>query len=1029
MKALPKSLNSIAFRIPALAVSIMFVVATVIAVASYRSAARGLLIANEEKLQTVAQSRAQFLTEWYEELQLDIGVMAGNPTVSNGIRLFGSAWDEFDDAGAVFQARYIDNNPNPDGEKHKLDDAGDQSRYSGNHVNLHPYFRNLIATYGYYDLFLIDTDGNVLYTVFKERDFGSNLLTGPYKDSTLADVFRRTLQSGNAEISDFASYAPSKNAPAAFVAQAVKDKEGEIKGVIAFQMPEDQIRTIMNEQQGLGETGEAYLFSLDDETFRSASDGEGGHAILEAIPPLPHIVGTETGTFGVFEDTVDIDGDATIAIVEKLEVAGLNWAMVVEQDLGEILATATELRNQVAIQLLVASLIASVICFYVARSMTRPMIKIAESMNKVADGDYEGDVAGLGRKDEVGSMAINLLGLQKALLEGRETRRISVFKSAAFEGSALANMMVDRDLNIIFVNKATNELMRRLKPEMLQIWPDFDPDKLIGQCIDKFHKDPQHQRRLLADPSRLPYKTDISIGDLKIQLNVSAILDEHGNYTGNILEWDDVTDVRLNEGTLAAIKSNQIVSVYSADGHLLDANDAYFDLVGYEREELIGNSAQILFKKGLTAPDHVWERCRKGETFSDKFERKTRDGGVKILDGSMSPVFERSGKLFRIVEIANDVTESEVSGREAKARNEAIEAATRQVVTELRRGLSALADGDLSTSIDINFSDEYEQLRADFNATLTSLREAVTTLTENAASIRSGAGEISQAADDLSRRTEGQAATLEETAAALDELTASVKSAADGANQADMAMRGARDEAEASGAVVRDAVSAMEAIQKSSDQISQIIGVIDDIAFQTNLLALNAGVEAARAGEAGRGFAVVASEVRALAQRSSEAAKEIKTLISTSSEQVGRGVGLVGRAGEALNKIVTSVTEISGLVSNIAASSKEQAIGISEINNGVNQLDQVTQQNAAMVEESTAASHALRSEANALGDIVARFQLGTDSERPTSGGHVAHISDHRDRSPPAQARAKRVVNGGSAPAASLPSAAGVWQEF
>lgn len=292
----------------------------------------------------------------------------------------------------------------------------------------------------------------------------------------------------------------------------------------------------------------------------------------------------------------------------------------------------------------------------------------------------------------------------------------------------------------------------------------------------------------------------------------------------------------------------------------------------------------------------------------------------------------------------------------------------------LRNGLVQLAEGDLSKPINQQFSKEYESLRADFNRTLSTLSDAISSVMEASESIQHGAQEISQASDDLSNRTENQAATLEQTAAALDQLTASVKSAAEGARSVETIVLEAQSEAEASGKVVSDAIAAMNQIEGSSKHISQIISVIDDIAFQTNLLALNAGVEAARAGDAGKGFAVVASEVRALAQRSSEAAKEIKTLISGSAKEVGRGVELVGGAGEALTSIVKRVSHISDLVRTMATGTSEQAVGLGEINIGVNQLDQVTQQNAAMVEESTAASHVLKADALRLQEMVKRFK-------------------------------------------------------
>lgn len=295
------------------------------------------------------------------------------------------------------------------------------------------------------------------------------------------------------------------------------------------------------------------------------------------------------------------------------------------------------------------------------------------------------------------------------------------------------------------------------------------------------------------------------------------------------------------------------------------------------------------------------------------------------------------------------------------------------VIDELGRGLGRLAQGDLSQPITTTFDPQYEGLRDAFNETLRILSDAISEVKQAAGSISHGAVEISQASDDLSNRTENQAATLEETAAALDELTASVKSAADGAKSVETIVTEAQAEAEQSGKIVGDAIAAMTEIEKSSEHISQIIGVIDDIAFQTNLLALNAGVEAARAGEAGKGFAVVASEVRALAQRSSEAAKEIKALISGSAKQVEHGVDLVGGAGKALANIVQRVTHISDLIRSMAKGSSEQAIGLGEINIGVNQLDQVTQQNAAMVEEATAASHVLKRDAERLQDLVGRF--------------------------------------------------------
>ncbi len=313
-------------------------------------------------------------------------------------------------------------------------------------------------------------------------------------------------------------------------------------------------------------------------------------------------------------------------------------------------------------------------------------------------------------------------------------------------------------------------------------------------------------------------------------------------------------------------------------------------------------------------------------------------------------------------------------GREAAAARRAAEEQA-LVVREIGSGLAELSAGNLGHRITAVFPGDYERLRRDFNEAMDELQATMRTISGATDAMHSGSGEISQAADDLSRRTEQQAASLEEAAAALDQITATVRRTAEGAVHGRDVAAAARSDAEASGRIVEEAVTAMTEIEGSSRQVSQIIGVIDEIAFQTNLLALNAGVEAARAGEAGKGFAVVAQEVRALAQRSAEAAKEIKSLIATSSGQVEHGVDLVGRTGEALGRIVRQVAEVSEIVETIAASAREQSTGLGEVNVAVNQMDQVTQQNAAMVEETTAASHSLSDKAEELSRLVARFRL------------------------------------------------------
>jgi methyl-accepting chemotaxis protein len=328
---------------------------------------------------------------------------------------------------------------------------------------------------------------------------------------------------------------------------------------------------------------------------------------------------------------------------------------------------------------------------------------------------------------------------------------------------------------------------------------------------------------------------------------------------------------------------------------------------------------------------------------------------------------------------------AEADRNEAVHRQQTAEAEAQSrlqaVVADLNDALGRLAAGDLTVRTTRTFPEGYEAIRESFNTSLEKLDETMAGITDMSAGIQSGVWQISQAADDLSKRTETQAASLEQTAAALDEITATVRRTSEGAKSASAAVAATRSDAERSGDVVREAVTAMDAIETSSGQVSQIIGVIDEIAFQTNLLALNAGVEAARAGDAGRGFAVVAQEVRALAQRSADAAREIKGLISGSTGQVAIGVDLVGRTGRALEQIAGQVRDVSEVVTEIAASAQEQATALNQVNSAVNQMDQMTQQNAAMVEQSTAASHALSGEITKLSGLIGQFQTRASAGR------------------------------------------------
>ncbi len=493
------------------------------------------------------------------------------------------------------------------------------------------------------------------------------------------------------------------------------------------------------------------------------------------------------------------------------------------------------------------------------------------------------------------------------------------------------------------------------------------------------------------------------------------------NYSGTkigILEIaSDVSSV-VNDGRTAlwmTIIGTVVVAILSLLGFFFFARSlggTIARLTGTMTSVAGGDLAAVI--EGDNRPDEVGAMARAVKVFKDN-ALKTRE-------------LERETEAQR--------TSSEEQRRLAAEQDRARAEAMAQATNGLASGLQQLASGDLGVQLTQPFSEEFESLRSDFNRAVAQLRETMAAVAAATGSIDSGSREISQSADDLSKRTEQQAASLEETAAALDQITTNVANSSNRVEEARSVAIQANKSARQSGEVVANAVDAMGKIEQSSNQISNIIGVIDDIAFQTNLLALNAGVEAARAGEAGKGFAVVAQEVRELAQRSATAAKEIKGLISNSSVEVGNGVQLVSQTGEALRAIESYIVSINQHMDAIATSSREQSIGLAEVNTAVNQMDQVTQQNAAMVEEANAAGATLATEATRLRELVGQFQLGYDRPAASSASPARPVvpAAASAQSAPSSSPARGMMNRLASAFASNGSAAVAvkndsWEEF
>ena len=547
-----------------------------------------------------------------------------------------------------------------------------------------------------------------------------------------------------------------------------------------------------------------------------------------------------------------------------------------------------------------------------------------------------------------------------------------MFGLTGASGAAAALKALDRSLGLIEFDPSGKILMANAN--FCQTM-GYAPEELVGGHHSLF-VDPDYARSAdyaafwaklrRGEYDSQEYKRIAKGGEeVWIQASYNPVKNARGGVEKILKVATDITQQKVRnadaQGKLNALSRVQAVIEFSLSGEILTANENFLATLGYKAEEIRGKHHRLFVEPAYAQSDEYqafWAKLNAGEFVSAEFKRLGKGGKPVWIQASYNPIFDLNGKVTKVVKFATDVSDRV------------------RAVQEIGRGLAQLAENNLEYRIETALGPAFEGVRGDYNRSVEQLQSAMVQVSESAEAIELGARQLSASSDDLSRRTEQQASSLEETAAALDEITSTVRRSAEGARQATAAATGAKAEAVKSGAVMSEAVSAMGDIEKSSTQITHIIGVIDEIAFQTNLLALNAGVEAARAGDAGKGFAVVAQEVRALAQRSADAAKEIKALIASSSDQVRRGVKLVGETGAALDAIAAKVAEIDVLVAEMALSSQEQATGLSQVNTAVNQMDQVTQQNAAMVEEATAATAGLNGEAQQMARLMAEFRTG-----------------------------------------------------
>ncbi|WP_419796601.1 MAG: methyl-accepting chemotaxis protein [Terasakiella sp.] len=990
----------------------------------------------KESFSVLAEERVKELENYFSGVESDLQIVADAPMTKKAQLAFSRAWQMMDGTPAeILKKQYVEQNPYPAGEKQKLifkDD--DLTAYGQVHKAYHPWFSNFAEKRGYRDILLVNLDGNVVYSVYKETDFASNLTGGNSEFNPLAQTFQASLKlrKGEQIFTDFSLYEASEKQAAAFIGQPIVI-EGFTKGVLIFQLSVDPINQVISKRKGLGKTGEAILVGAD-RLARNQSPLFDRETVLKREVGGAHVRKALDGQTGIVEAEIIQAGHTEpsnhFIAYAPFNFKGVNFAFVVAQDSAEVLAFLSDIQNMLLLTMAGVVGVVVVIGIFIGKSISRPITEMTELVSELAAGRVK-TVEMQDRGDELGLMALSLNQIYMMSVENTRIR-------TALDNATTCIMVADADRDIIYMNNAIVEMFRVAENDIREILPQFDVNNILGQSLDVFQSDPQYQADTLSGLNT-PEKIRRTMGRRTFDLTMAPVRDGDGRRLGSVVEWLDLTDNlerrELDETT--AIENYRIrtaldnattcMMVGDSEGEIVYVNPAAHKmfavaendirqvLPNFDAKDILGQPINVFkntfdgrekysineegvqqarIKMGSRTFDLTAASVKDGEDtdYGDVVEWKDItdqlavqeevDNVVRsVVNGDFSQQISLSGKQGFMLSLAQSVN--------------ALTDTVRDVFDEIVQSLSALAKGNLEYQITKDYSGTYEALKQDTNQTSQRLRSIVGDIILASSEITNASREISSGSIDLSQRTETQASSLEETAASMEEMATTIKQNADNAQQANQLARNARDVAEVGGEVVVQAVGAMSSIEESSQKVSDIIGVIDEIAFQTNLLALNAAVEAARAGDAGKGFAVVASEVRTLAQRSGEAAKDIKNLILDSNQQVRNGVKLVGDTGESLEDIVNSIKRVADIVSEIAAASREQASGVDQINSAITQMDEMTQQNAALVEESSASARSLEDQSEKMMQLISFFE----TRKEIAGGLAAPVSNKVEEAP------------------------------
>lgn len=859
--------------------------------ASYVSSVN-IMDKQEADLRNSMNEAKRLVGNYLHNLDKDILQVANSDLTARIINQFDTAWNMLDNPESYLKKAYITDNPYDIGEKDKLYSAKDGSVYSDVHKRYHDIFLSQKDAKGYYDIFLFNKNGDLVYSVYKEADYATNMITGQWKETDLGKIFQEVAnapQKGKVVIKDFKPYKPSANVPASFIAAPVYDSANQFAGVIAYQMPVESYNK---------------LFWMTDKAYSMYIVGDDGLLRNDLYRTKENDINLTPAKIANLHEMkgqflTDLPGlifDKTMYVVDKISFHDIKWTAVIENDQSIVDSIIFNTKLYSIITALLCSAIVAILGFAYAIRFSKPITALADTVNKLANG-YEADIPCKDNADELGILARSLTVINDKAIE------MARITSAVDTANAMF-MIANQDLEIVYANKQVKEFLLKSEDHFKKIMPNLNMRQFEGTNLMDFHGDKnEHVKGILSDLHD-KFETSLSFNGYYINLVVTPVYDKSGNRIGFTTEWIDVTADKKQEIQDEIIrKKEQEIELQVA--------------------EVIQQAANGNFRERLNIDD-------------DRQSIKTISNGI------------------------NSICET-VDG----------------FINDLNQTVGAFAHGDLTKSLEGQYAGQFNEVKESLNASFISLSQKIKEIATIGNAIRSASSDITTGADDLSSRAEAQAASIEETVATMEEMSASVRNNADSSVKASSLAQETLQQAEDGRNIVTQAVGAMTQIETSAHRITEIVSVIDSIASQTNLLALNAAVEAARAGEAGKGFAVVASEVRTLASRCSDAARDIRGLITGSNAQVVDGVKLVNAAGSALAQIVESVTNVTSTIASISQASREQATGVEEISGAITQMDEITQQNAGLADNSASNARELAKEAQTLSELVRSFKTDT----------------------------------------------------